>query len=127
MMMPPTSPGYYGGVMPYGYQQPVQGMDPYGMGGYPIMMAPQEQKKESKTAEILMASLEKQNQILAGLTNNINLEKDYKSLQEAKEIENKIKQLELESQAKQYQMFTQDNMDVLGKNYNSIDFTLRES
>lgn len=113
MMINPVSPGYQGM-----YQPP---MDPYmgqPWGDYP----PPEPKKEpgSRTAEILMASLEKQNQILSDLTGSINKDRDSKVTYEAKEIENKIKQLEFESQAKQYQLFNHNILDALSKNYNSI-------
>jgi len=48
----------------------------------------------SKTADVLMSSLQKQNLILAELTNNFSSNKDFKVLQEAKELENKIRLLE---------------------------------
>lgn len=113
MMINPMSPGYQNM-----YQAPMQAMDAY--------MAQQwgtpEPKKEpgSRTAEILMASLEKQNQILSDLTGSINKDRDTKVVQEAKEIENKIKQMEFESQAKQYQLFNHNILDALSKNYNSM-------
>ena len=130
LLMNPISPaGYHpNGNMfqPMYQQQPMQGIDPYT--GLPIAY-PQETKKvdsNSKTAEILMSSLEKQNQILAELTGSINKDRDYKVIQEAKEIENKIRQLEFESQAKQHQLFSQNTFDALSQNYNSIFLLYKE-
>ncbi len=48
----------------------------------------------SKTADVLMAGLQKQNLILAELTHNFSSNKDLRVLQEAKELENKIRMLE---------------------------------
>jgi len=119
MLINPMTPGQYGG----GYNfDPYTGMPLGGGGGYPPeMQSPQPMKKPegNKTAEILMSSLEKQNQILAELTGSINKDRDYRVVQEAKEIENKIKQLEFESQAKQHQLYNQNTLDILSQNYNS--------
>jgi hypothetical protein len=47
----------------------------------------------SKTSEILMASLEKQNAIISKLASNIGRERDQKISYEAKEIEERITEL----------------------------------
>lgn len=111
MMMNPMSP----------YQMPMQGFDPYGnmaMMGSP----PQEKKKESnKAAEILMASLEKQNMILSELTSSIHRDRENKVLQESKEIEYRIKQLEYENnQGRPNGLFNQNmyGSGPMGNNYN---------
>lgn len=123
-LISPTSPASYPmemGFNPYQQNALLQHpmLNPYGMGMSP---QPEKKKETSKTAEILMASLEKQNMILAELTGSINKDRDYKMTQEAKEIENKIRQLEFESQAKQYQLLSQNTADSLSKNYNSNFF-----
>lgn len=66
-----------------------------------------------------MGSLDRQNQILAKLAENITKERDEKVSYEAKEIENKIKQLEFETQAKHQQLFSQNIFETLSNNYNS--------
>lgn len=107
----------------YGSQQQQQpsGQDMY----YTMLMNEKMQREEkkneytSKTSEILMQSLDKQNQILAKLASNIGKERDDKITQEAKEIEYRIKQLEFETQAKQHQLFSQNLFDNLSTNYNS--------
>ncbi len=117
MLINPMTPGQYPGYNfdPY-TGQPIGG----GYGQEMQMQSPQPRNKEGgKTAEILMSSLEKQNQILAELTGSINKDRDYRVVQEAKEIENKIKQLEFESQAKQHQLYNQNTLDILSQNYNS--------
>jgi len=48
----------------------------------------------NKAADVLMGSLQKQNLILAELTSNFSVNKDLKVLQEARELENKIRLLE---------------------------------
>jgi len=48
----------------------------------------------SKAADVLMGSLHKQNLILSELTSNFSVNKDLKVLQEARELENKIRLLE---------------------------------
>jgi len=88
----------------------------------------QENKKKndptSKTAELLMQSLDRQNQMLAQLAGNIGKERDEKLAMEAKEIENKIRLLEFETQAKQHQLFSQNIFENLSKNYNRKIFSL---
>lgn len=101
------------------YQMPMQGFDPY---GNPIMGSPTypEKKKESnKAAEILMASLEKQNMILSELTGSIQRDRENKVLQESREIEYRIKQLEYESnQFRPNGLLGQNMYGSMGNNFN---------
>ena len=113
MMMNPMSP----------YQMPMQGFDPYG--NMPMMGSPpQERKKEpNKAAEILMASLEKQNMILSELTSSIQRDRENKVLQESKEIEYRIKQLEYENnQMRPNGLLNQNMYGPMGNNYNGNSY-----
>jgi hypothetical protein len=102
-------------------QVPQHPMDMY----YMMLMNEKMQREDkknnytSKTSEILMASLEKQNAIISKLAGSIGRERDEKISTEAKEIEERIKQLEFETQAKQHQLFSQNIFDNLATNYNS--------
>ena len=54
-------------------------------------------KKPDKASEMILQSLEKQNQILAQLATKISKEKDVDEYLQARELERKIKTLETES------------------------------
>ncbi len=119
-----SNPGFNMGSPSYSSNPQMSTQDLY----YMMLLQEKTQNQENrrkndpstKTAELLMQSLDRQNQMLAQLAGNIGKEKDEKLALEAKEIENKIKLLEFETQAKQHQLFSQNVFENLSKNYNSI-------
>jgi hypothetical protein len=125
--------GGYPPPNPY-YQQPPPSYPPPGYGysqpppTYPDMYGSRDRDRDrerdrdrterEKATELLMASLEKQNQILARLAGNIGKERDGKTSLEAIDLENKIKKMEMEAQLKEHQLFKQSNLEALTGNYN---------
>lgn len=75
--------------------------------------------KRNKLSDMMMNSLEKQNQILTSLAKNITEEKEDRTHAENKDLERKIKKLELESEMKKHHLIEQNTWDRLANNFNS--------
>lgn len=75
--------------------------------------------KKNKLSDMMMNSLERQNQVLISLAKNMGDEKEDKTYAENKNLERKIRKLEMQTGSKRVDVEQQNTMDRLANNFNS--------